>query len=94
MIECLRHYTAIEDEGLSVEEKKKPAVGQEFVHCKLSGEFFFEARICKCSFLGKMSQFHFRKKKNKKKQTKKNVFLNLDLFVSEAGFELELSRFP
>lgn len=91
MIECLRHYTAIEDEGLSVEEKKKPAVGQEFVHCKLSGEFF-EAHICKCSFLGKMSQFHFRKKK-KKKQTKKMFFLNLDLFVSETGFELELSRF-
>lgn len=92
MIECLRHYTAIEDEGLSVEEKKKPAVGQEFVHCKLSGEFFFEAHICKCSFLGKMSQFHFRKKR-KRKNKQKNVFFNLDLFVSETGFELELSRF-
>ena len=34
-----------------------------------------------------MSQFHFRKKKKKER----NIGF---LFVSEAGFELELSRFP
>lgn len=50
-----------EDEGLSID--KKPAIGQEFVHCKLSREFFSKALICKSSLLGKMSQFHFRKKK-------------------------------
>lgn len=71
---------------LRKKKKVEPAVGQEFVHCKLSGEFFFEARICKSSFLGKKtSQFHFRKKKK---------IGDFCLFVSEAGFELELSRFP